>query len=518
MAASLTNKYSLSILRRDRAGIMSQPPASKTSPPRDPATRLNFGFNPTILPHGESFDKEVFPMSARIFLRMSCSQDRGAGLILSMLLLFQSMAHGGQSLPPQPSLGTHGQEPAPLNLTLQEALDHARQNSVQLQSARINSLLAHEDRQQVRAGFLPSLNYQNQYIYTQGNGTPSGVFISNDGVHVYNSQAVIHQELYSPSRRAEYHQASLAEAVAQARVEIAARGLVATVVQAYYSMVVNSRRLVNSQQGVEEARRFADITQKQEKGGEVARSDVVKAQILLQQRERDAQDAQFALEKARLNLAVLLFPDFRQDFTVVDDLQSASPLAAFEEIRTLAAKQNPDLRAAELTLQHEKTGIGVARAAYMPSLTFDYFFGINANQFATRSEGIQRLGSSAQATLNIPVWNWGATRSKVRQAELRAQLAQHELSLTQRELLANLHSFYQEAHIAQIQMDSLKQSVTYAQESMRLTLLRYEAGEATVLEVVDAQTTLTQARNARDDGLARYRLSLANLQTLTGVF
>ena len=55
-----------------------------------------------------------------------------------------------------------------------------------------------------------------------------------------------------------------------------------------------------------------------------------------------------------------------------------------------------------------------------------------------------------------------------------------------------------------------------ATESLRLTLLRYQAGEATALEVVDAQTTLAAARNAYDDGLARYRLALANLQTLTG--
>jgi outer membrane protein TolC len=55
-------------------------------------------------------------------------------------------------------------------------------------------------------------------------------------------------------------------------------------------------------------------------------------------------------------------------------------------------------------------------------------------------------------------------------------------------------------------------------ESLRLTLLRYQAGEATALEVVDAQTTLTQARNAFDDGLVRYRLAITNLQTLTGVF
>ncbi len=55
-----------------------------------------------------------------------------------------------------------------------------------------------------------------------------------------------------------------------------------------------------------------------------------------------------------------------------------------------------------------------------------------------------------------------------------------------------------------------------ASESLRLTLLRYQAGEATALEVVDAQTTLNQARNAYDDGLARYRVAIAQLQTLTG--
>jgi len=49
-----------------------------------------------------------------------------------------------------------------------------------------------------------------------------------------------------------------------------------------------------------------------------------------------------------------------------------------------------------------------------------------------------------------------------------------------------------------------------------LTLLRYQAGEATALEVVDAQTTAATARTAVDDGLLRYRLAIANLQTLTG--
>jgi outer membrane protein TolC len=51
-----------------------------------------------------------------------------------------------------------------------------------------------------------------------------------------------------------------------------------------------------------------------------------------------------------------------------------------------------------------------------------------------------------------------------------------------------------------------------------LTKLRYSSGEATVLEVVDAQNSLTLAENARTDGMIRYEVAIANLQTLTGAF
>jgi outer membrane protein TolC len=126
------------------------------------------------------------------------------------------------------------------------------------------------------------------------------------------------------------------------------------------------------------------------------------------------------------------------------------------------------------------------------------------------------LGYVVQATLNIPVWNWGATRSKVKQAELKRDQARLELSLAQRALQSTIAAAYAEAQGAQAQLESLRSSVDLARESLRLTLLRYQAGEATALEVVDSQNTLTQSRNAYDDGLARSRVAQANLQALTG--
>ncbi|MBI3493174.1 MAG: TolC family protein [Acidobacteria bacterium] len=413
-------------------------------------------------------------------------------------------------------------QPAPASnnappLTLQAALAQARVNSQPFRLARAASQLATEDRKQALGALLPSLGEFSQYIYTQPNGTPSGVFVANDGVNVYNTWLTVHGDLFSPGKWAEYKSTAAAEAVARAKADVAARGLVATVVQTYYGLVAAARKSASARQSLQEAQQFLVITERQEAGGEVAHSDVVKAQIQQTQRQRDAQDAELAALKARLGLSVLVFPDFRETFTIVDDLQDVAPLPALDEVKAKATGSSPDVKAAEAVVQQGLSDVGVARGGILPSVSFDYFYGINANQWAIYSpEGDRLLGSVVQAQLTVPLWSWGATQSKLRQAQLRAQQAKADLTLTQRQLMANVSTFYGEAQVARDQVATLRTSLDLSTESLRLTLLRYQAGEVSVLEVVDAQTTLIQARNAYDDGLVRYRVALAALQTLTG--
>jgi outer membrane protein TolC len=404
----------------------------------------------------------------------------------------------------------------PPTIDLQDALARARKYGTQIQSANIAALLAREDSVQARAAALPSVNAFNQFIYTEGNGTPSGVFVANDGVHVYNEQAVVHQELLSIVRRGEIRRATAAEATAKARTDVAVRGLVATVVQDYYAIVSAGRRAVNAQTSLAEAGRFADITQKQEKGGEAAHSDVIKAQIQTQQRQRDVQDAQLAIEKAKIALAVLIFPTLQTEFTIVDDAQTAAILPPLPEAAAQAQASSPDLRVAQSSVVEAGLGIGIARYAYLPSFSFDFFYGINANQLAIDSPERHNLGYAAQVTLNVPVWNWGATRSKVKQAVLKERQAELDLTLAQRQLQAAIATAHKEAEAALAQVQSLRLSSDLAAESLRLTILRYQAGEATALEVVDAQTTAALARGAYDDGQVRYRVALAAIQTMTG--
>jgi outer membrane protein TolC len=412
---------------------------------------------------------------------------------------------------------------APLTITLQDALARARKNSPEYRAAQTAYASAKEDRVQGRAALLPGVDYNAGFLYNQGNGTSTGRYIGANGVHEYLSQGNVHQDI-SLQGIADYRRTLAAEAVAKARSEIAARGLIVTVVQAYYHFVVGQRKYETAQRATAQGQRFLDISQRLEKGGEVAHSDVIKAQIQFNQQHRDLQESELEMSRSRLELAVLIFPDFNEHFSVVDDLQTPEPLPAMVEVQTAAARQNPELRAALGALEEARHEVGAAWSGFLPSLKLDYFYGIDANHFATRQFDpasqlpVRNLGYAATATLQLPVWNWGANRSKLKQASLLREQAQVELTFAQRQLLAKLHTLYEEAQTVRSELDSLSQSAELGAESLRLTTLRYQAGEATVLEVVDAQNTATLTRNAFSDGQARYRVALANLQTLTGNF
>lgn len=417
---------------------------------------------------------------------------------------------------------------APLTITLQDALARAQKNDAQFLAVLGDAKSAHEDRLQARNGLLPAVSESTQYLNTQGNGkTAEGRFVTNDGVHVYREWAVIHEDL-SPGNYLQtgVHRAAAAEAIAKAKAEIARRGLTVTVTKNYYTLTVAQHKYATAQQSLDQSKRFFDVSQDQERAGQAAHSDVIKAEIQYRQQEQAFEEAKLAMEGARLDLAVLLFPTLNENFTVVDELDSPQALPAFGEVQAMAGKENPDLRVATETLRGASLDVSAAKQAFLPSLSIETDYGIEANDFALHAVAkahpelgsLPTLGYFLTANLTVPVWDWGTMRSKLHQAEYKQEEARTTLSQTQRQLLSTLYSSYNEAVVAREAVESSRHTADLAAESLRLVNLRYQAGESTALEVVDAQNTLTTARNANDDAGLRYRVAIANLQTLTGNF
>ncbi|MGB0124773.1 MAG: TolC family protein [Silvibacterium sp.] len=417
--------------------------------------------------------------------------------------------------------------PEPLVITLQDAITRAETNDPGYATSAADRGVAHLDRSIGRSALLPVITYHNQYLYTQPNGLKNQAgqgasaqdaprFIANNAIREYASQALVTETL-SAANFADLKHADAAAAKAEADLEVARRALVVTVAAAYYTLVAEESSVRVAQRAEDEARSFVELTEKLEKGREVAHADVVEANLQLQQRQRDLADAQLAAEKARLELGVLVLSDPRVPYRLADSDLVTPALPSRDDSEAAAAKNNPELKSALAALRMSREAVSAAWAAYLPTLSLNYTYGIDAPQFAVNGPaGVRNLGYSTFATLDIPVWDWMATHDRVKQSELRQKVAQTQLTATQKKLIADMEEYYSEAKVANDELASLTLSAQTAEDSLRLTKLRYSAGEATALEVVDAENAATQAESASADGTVRYRVALANLQTLTG--
>lgn len=413
----------------------------------------------------------------------------------------------------------------PATISLTKAIQQAQSNEPIFASSIATQKNAAIDHYLAKAALLPSVTYHNQMLYTQPNGqTNQGgqvgtqaapIFIANNAVHEYTSQASIN-ELIGVKQFADANVASANAARATAELEVERRGLVAAVVSLYYQVAATETKRRLFIEALQEASLFTDLTQKREASREVAHADVVKAQLQQQQRQRDLSDANIIADKARMELAILLFPDPRTPYST-EAPETPPALPTQDEVNRLASTNNPEIRSALAELKASNAGVTSAKAAYLPDLALNFTYGIDAPQFAKRGpEDVKNLGYSISGTLDIPVWDWFSTQKRVKQSEILRDVAKVNLTAAQRRLIATLQEAYAEASVAQSQLSLLDQSARTAEESLRLTKLRYAAGESTALEVVDAQNSYLSAENAQADGIVRYRSAIATLQLLTG--
>ena len=148
----------------------------------------------------------------------------------------------------------------------------------------------------------------------------------------------------------------------------------------------------------------------------------------------------------------------------------------------------------------------------------DYSYGINSNILALHDPfGNRNIGSFLQATVTVPVWNWGSTRSKVRQAKIAQQQSQNDLEFRPAPGGGQSGCDYLEARAARTQLAQLLDTRTLAEENLRLTTLRYDRrrgyGAGNCRRAILVPQTRAMAMTM---AWARYRMALANLEILMG--
>ena len=262
---------------------------------------------------------------------------------------------------------------------------------------------------QAKAALLPSVNWQNGFIYTQPNGTDTGV------LRRQRRAARLHQHGHRARRCFRPRQARRLSDGHRRRSHRARqsrnRGPRPDRHRRAEFLRHGGRRSATCQRAAQPAGSAAVRRYHAEAGGRRRGGALRRGQSAAQLDQRAARRAGGAtrLRQSPHRLRRLPLPRFPPGLHRRRRSGQPRPLAAFPEIEALARNNNPDIRAAQAAITQQTYGIKSARAGLLPTLSVDYFFGLNANQYALHNEfGQNNLGSSVVASLNVPVWTWGA--------------------------------------------------------------------------------------------------------------
>jgi outer membrane protein TolC len=433
-------------------------------------------------------------------------------LVLFVFVCLVCSAHGQ----------TQTQTATPPPLTIDDALRLANLQASTYQGAILNERIAAEDVKQARAAFLPKLSAPLAYIYTSpAQGLPPGEprapsFIAADAIGAYEAFASVSGDFDIAGRlRATLARNQALLAAAHAGTDVARRALAQAVVEAYYGLALANAQHRAAEENLAAAEEFERITSLLLSGGEVAAVDLTRAQLQTLTRRDES-------ERARVNelitagaLRVLVGYDSERPISTTDLSLALPTTSEFLSFKVEDVPRRPEFTQFDQQLRAARQDITIARADRLPSLSYAINGGFNTDSMrAPRLK--QHTGVSAGISFNIPIFDWGASRSRERQARLRAEVAENERTLALRGFTEQFYTARAQAASAESRVRLAREGVTKAQDNLASSIARYRAGEAQIVEVTDAQTTLVEQRTALHQAIFDYQIALSRLRQATG--
>lgn len=338
----------------------------------------------------------------------------------------------------------------------------------------------------------------------------------------YSFSAGLSQNLYDGGERRHAY-AAAREAVAATRLGVQARraDVVFLVKQRYYALL-KAQELVEVQREAQSlsGKRLEEAEARLEVGAST-RADVLRLQVAADNARADLINAeqQVLLARATLNHAMgreLSAP--LQTVALGDGAPAGRPLpeakgegAVRDSVTALvdrARRANPDIGRLRRAERAAQLGLESARAAWQPTLSGTVSYSRNNEVFDRVYGGIgQNYRLNAGVALSYNLFDGGLRTAGVRRARANVETARLDREQDERDLALAVETTYLErVRLVRI-LEIAQRTAQLAAEDLRLAEERYRVGKGRLLEVLDAQVGLTQARSNRVS--TRYDLAVA---------
>lgn len=205
-------------------------------------------------------------------------------------------------------------------------------------------------------------------------------------------------------------------------------------------------------------------------------------------------------------------PDTKAQVPLPDAPQEVSGINIANSLEN-ANRQRPEILQAQVNVRVAETGIKLSRAGLEPTFSLS----AAGNYYPTPSFQFPRQRTAQlTATLNIPLYDGGATRDRVQESRLRTENAQTSLASTQSDVALDVRQAYLNLATAAQQISAANAALQSAIGARQLAQLRYQGQVGLYLEVTDAQAALVQAENNQVDAVYNYLVTRAQFQNAVG--
>ena len=382
--------------------------------------------------------------------------------------------------------------------TLQECLDYAYQNNIQVRQSRNNQLSGIEDTKQAKAALFPSLVASTTQSYTNypssevtDNNSYTGTYGITAGMTIFEG-GKLRTEVKRQKVQNQMDALSVEESVNDIRIAI---------VQAYMQCLYAADAVRINRSTAEASKAQRDRAEEMLRTGSISRVDFAQLQSQYSSDEYEIVVAGSTLDNYKLQLKQLLELDIMEEMNpAVPGVKEENVLKALppkNEVYETALKVMPQIRRGELGIEAAKLEEKSARAGFFPSISLSASVGtghMSNNDFESGSQIWNRFNENVGLTLNIPIFSNRKNRTAVNKAKIALNDSYLEWTSLQKELLRNVESAYLDAVSAQAQYLSAREKEKYARESYELTSEQFRVGVKNTVELITAQNEYSAAQ------------------------
>ncbi|PRY15653.1 outer membrane protein [Pontibacter ummariensis] len=442
------------------------------------------------------------------------------------------------------TVGGYAQErPANEAWTLEEALEYARLHNLQVRQSLVQKEVAEVDLRQSKYALLPTAVANASHTYNYGSSVDP---LTSE----FRTEQIRSNNISASSVVPLFQGFQLRKQIQQNRLDLAAntKDVAATQNDIMLQIVTAYLNILFADEVAKAAELQQATTQQQLertrilfKAGSVAETNVLELESQLASDELNLINAQNQIDVARLTLVQLLNLGNPEDFDVVipeiPEPALDATIVAPDQVYDVAVQVLPEIEAADLRVQSAEVGVGIARAAYYPRLSFSaaIFTGYSSGRvfpFPETIEGVfnrqlvgfqdadgtqpfylytpasvreeylfsdqieDNLGKQIQFSLTVPIFNGLQARSAVARAKLNQQAAQLNADFERNQLRQNIEQAAADARAALRAYVASKRQVEALERSFRNAELRLNAG---VINSTDFNVIANDYRRAQTD-------------------